>query len=54
MIKLIIIGAIFYVGYQIGANGYENFVASIDLQAIENKITSIVNGIGNLIGTFNS
>ena len=52
MIKLIIIGAIFYAGYQIGANGYEEFVSSINLQGIEEKLSTLFAGIGNLISNF--
>ena len=54
MIKLIIIGAIFYAGYQIGADGYENFISSIDLQGIETKLSNLFAGIGNLISNFNT
>jgi len=54
MIKIIILGVIFYIGYQIGADGYEEFISSIDLQGIETKLSSIFGGIGNFINIFNS
>ena len=54
MFKLIIIGAIFYAGYQIGADGYENFISSIDLQGIETKLSKLFAGIGNLINNLKS
>ena len=54
MIRLIIIGAIFYVGYQIGADGYDDFVSDIDFKDIESKVSNLFEGIGDIIGKLNS
>jgi hypothetical protein len=54
MIRLIIIVAIFYAGYQIGMNGYEDFISSINIQGIEKKLSNLFASIGNLISNFNS
>ena len=54
MIRLLIIGAIFYVGYQIGADGYDDFVSDIDFKDIESKMANLFESIGDIIGKLNS
>ena len=54
MIRLIIMGAIFYVGYQIGADGYEDFVSDIDFKDIESRMSKLFESISDMIGNLNS
>jgi|TARA_R110002153_G_scaffold110483_1_gene251775 hypothetical protein len=49
MIRLIIIGAIFYAGYQVGMNGYEEFISSINLENIGNSISNLFARMDNII-----
>ena len=54
MIRLIIIVAIFYAGYQIGVNGYEDFISSINLRNIGENISNLFARLDTFIDNFKS
>lgn len=49
MIKLIIMIAIFYAGYQIGMNGFDEFMSSIDSDRILNSVSDMIAWVDEIV-----
>ena len=54
MIRSIILVAIFYAGYQIGVNGYEDFISSINLRNIGESISDLFARLDTFIDNLKS
>lgn len=49
MIKLIIMIAIFYAGYQIGMNGFDEFMSSLDIDRILNSVSDMIAWVDEIV-----
>ena len=49
MIRLIIIWAIFYAGFQIGTQGVDQFVASLNADRILNSVSSAIAWLDSIV-----
>ena len=54
MFRLIILIAIFYAGYQIGVNGYEDFISSFNLRNIGESISDLFARLDTFIDNLKS
>ena len=54
MFRIIILVALFYAGYQIGVNGYEDFISSINLRNIGESISDLFARLDTFIDNFKS
>jgi hypothetical protein len=49
MLKIIIMIAIFYAGYQIGMNGFDQFMSSIDIDRIVNSVSDMIAWVDKIV-----
>ena len=49
MIRLIIICAIFYAGFQIGTQGFDQFIASLNADRILNSVSSAIAWLDSIV-----
>ncbi len=49
MIRLIIICAIFYAGYQIGTQGFDQFMSSINIDGILNSVSGAIAWLDSIV-----
>ena len=49
MIRLIIICAIFYAGYQIGTQGYDQFMSSLNVDSILNSVSGAIAWLDSVV-----
>ncbi len=49
MIRLIIICAIFYAGYQIGTQGFDQFMSSLNVDSILNSVSGAIAWLDSIV-----